>query len=115
MAGTQTEIRFALTSRTVSMWRLLGVIVHHEFVEVVRYQLQVKALIRATPEAFLGDMLDGAEKYYFQPKIFIKSDKSGLLIVDILEITDLFLERLLHPIVSVCENQGLYLEEDYLV
>lgn len=119
--GTQTDMKFALNSKTISMWGLLGVIVHHKFVEVVRYQLQVKALVGAATEVLLGDILDGPEKYQFQPKVFVQSDKSDLLtdksdllIVDILDMTGLYLERLVHPIVSVCERRGLYLEDDYL-
>lgn len=113
-AGTQSDIRFILSSRVVSMWRLLGIIIHYDRLDVVRYQLQVKTILGASLNSAFEDILSGPHKYYFSPKIFLKSDKSEAFIVDILQMAYAFLDKVLYPIVRVCEDNQIFLESDYL-
>lgn len=112
--GTQTDIRFVLSPKIISIWKFLGVVVHYELLEVVRYKLQVKYLLRVNLHSTFDEIFSGPHKYNFPSKIFIKSDKNDAIIVDILQMTNLFLEKILHPIMEICEDHEIYLETDYL-
>lgn len=113
--GSEAEIRCCLTSETISLWKLLGVTVHHELIEIVRYHLQAKILFGCGLSSLVEDLLVGETAYHFNPKVIVKSDKSDAMMFDILQIVDQFQNKLLYPVVSACEDEAVYLEKDNVI
>jgi len=110
-AGSYDHINFVLRSETIPFWKLLGILIHHQSIEVIRRQFDAKLFAGADFVHVIPEMLVGTHVSWIQPKIIVRSDRSKIYVFDSLQFIGAFQEKILSSAVVFCEDNGLDLDE----
>lgn len=87
--------------------RLINVIVHHTDLEIIRTENILKI---AAGKWTMDDFMDTSRKY-IDPICSVSSDQRKGIIFRLIEFVETFQKKILVPIVEVCEEHHLWLEE----
>lgn len=117
--GTPNNYSFAKSGESVPVSRLLNALIHHVWIEVYRDNYDLRHILdrrRLTLDDEIAALLE-VRQSFFPPKLAVQSDHPKgdppIYFVELQEFLVIFITRVLNPIVELCTEHGLYLEEDY--
>jgi len=98
---------------------IIDTLVHHREIKVARHLIALELARRnVSMDEFFevhGHLFGkGNDNKYFSPIVFVNSDKNKNISFDIEELIEVFEARVLRPIIKLCDEHKLYLENDDL-
>lgn len=94
------------------IWRIINVLVHHSDVKIVRTTFHLLLLGGASIEELAPLMVIGSpDNKSFPPLVGVRSEKEKYIIFKINELIDIFQKEILVPIVDLCSEQNLFLDD----
>lgn len=101
------DVKFQHNGETISVWRILGAIVHHRELRVIRDMFAAKLF-------WSGEFDERAMRIdfvvpQFNAKILLESDKQSRILIDLESLMSKFVNELVEDSVSWCEERGLFL------
>lgn len=84
-----------------TMREITNILIHHKFIEVVRFNYEVTKII-----------LQKGEIKTFKPVVHVKSDRGEFIAFSLGEIIKKFEIDVLEPIVEFCSEDGLFLDRE---
>ena len=92
----------------ISMTRIINILVHHKKILVVRSEKHLKIHFHA---ASLHDLLHD-DDHKIQALCIVTSDKDSVLIFRIQEMLEIYQEKIVNPIIDLCDEHHLFLTAD---
>jgi hypothetical protein len=95
---------------------IIDTLIHHREVKVVRhlFALELERRTVSVPEFIQSHghlMRKGGGDKYFSPIVFVTSDRHKNISFDIAELIETFEHQILKPIITICDEHKLYLED----
>lgn len=95
----------------IAVTKILNVLIHHKSIIIFRDEIFFH--IRDEPHKWkeiLADEMLGSVKYKtFPPKIMVHPDRGGAIAFDLGTMIEVFQDKVLDPIITMCEEHGCYL------
>lgn len=92
----------------VQVMALINVIVHHEDIEIIRSTL--KAHILSGVKYDLYELVTLPNRN-IPPVVIVKSDRRKLFVFKLTDLVEIFQKEMLRPIIDLCAEHDLYLED----
>ena len=107
--AAQVDVRVWIKGKQerLAITRLINVIVHHTDLEIIR----TEAVLKVASGSWTIDDLMAENQKYIDPICKVSSDQRKGIIFRITEFIEIFQNQLLVPVVAVCEEHQLWLEE----
>ena len=104
-------------SETIAITRIINILVHHRDIEVIRnlFELELKTGLSSPIEALVKYGGKENEKFnkQFPPIVAIRSETNAFIVFELIELVETFQEKVLIPILDLCAEHHLFLDEDY--
>jgi hypothetical protein len=95
----------------LSINQLLGVIIHQDFLETIRYEWKLKILTARNQSEGIEAIIGAKNSPAFKPIVVVKSDRNDGVAFKLEDLMELFQDEALSKIIDVCHKGGIYLEE----
>lgn len=96
----------------VGIIEIFGKIIHHKRIDILRDEMTLH--IRNEPHRWaeiLADNASGLVDYKtFPPKILVRSDREGIVVFNLGTMIEIFQDKILNPIIAICEEHNCYLD-----
>jgi hypothetical protein len=104
-------------SETIAITRIFNILVHHRDVELIRnlFELELKTGISSPIDALVKYGGKENEKFnrQFPPIVAVRSETNVFIGFELIELVETFQEKVLIPIIDLCEEHRLSLNDDY--
>ena len=106
----------------ISLWRIIGCLIHHDELIIIRDQTRFRmlqaALDGAKGEEFFKRVENEMQKPCYSepltPHVLFKSDKIHYTLINLVRFIQLFSEDIILEVIQKAQNEGLYLHDDPL-
>jgi hypothetical protein len=104
----KTEIVFPGRSKLqrLRIWKIINGIIHNRKVEIIRDIWSREALFRNRLEVVLANI----PNENFPPMVIVTSEK-GIMVFPVRELIETFQEKILSPVIDLCAEHHLFLED----
>jgi hypothetical protein len=103
---------FPKNGKSVSVADVYNAIIHHRQLDIIRNSSQIvrfAAFARTRKPPTIKDYVNHKTLWY-APKLWVRPNKPGIVAVELVDLIDIFLSRVLSPLVDRCADDGLFLE-----
>ena len=118
---TQTKKRFSSVKiigvkkdkkTELPITKILNVLIHHEYIHIIRDEMNLH--IRDEPhrwsEILANDALGEVVYKTYSPKIMVRPDRGDTVGFDLGMMVEIFQDKVLYPVIEMCEELGCYLD-----
>lgn len=102
-----SNAKFIASDRRITIWRVLGVIIHNEYLWFIKTEREVRTHFEKNFKSSDFMFTDGET---FPPVARLKSDKSPMINVRVRDLVSRFEDKLLDPLVDELADKGVFLE-----
>lgn len=100
-------------TKGIGAWKLINAIVHHNDIHIIRTTFQLRLYMGDSLENLTPLMISGnKENKSFPPMMIVKSDQEKYTTFEIVNLIEIFQEKVLSPIIDLCDEQNLFLNND---
>jgi hypothetical protein len=86
---------------------IVNKLVHHDSIEIVRAEFQMNLLSKGMR---MDELWDGVSES-FAPIVLVSTNAGDLTAFELQELIETFQQKVLGPIIEICQEQGLYLDD----
>ncbi|MBI3452886.1 MAG: hypothetical protein HY057_08715 [Rhodospirillales bacterium] len=96
----------------MSVTRIINILIHHQDISIVRTMLEIFVL--AGHKLSIRDIVDHQSHGGISPIVYVSSKREPPVVFTVNELIGMFQDKILTPIIDLCDEHGFYLSWDDL-